>query len=73
MIEIKVNISKRRFGARVSPDLSPTNCQELGDILNMRTVTSLVASLYDPLGLLSPITVKAKLLLRDTHLIPKLT
>ena len=55
----KINLSKKHKGAHSEPDLS---LEEIPNLIKMtftrRILLSIVNSCYDPLGLLSPITVQ---------------
>jgi len=50
VIRLHVNISKKKFGARTSPNLTEEECGSIQDMLTLRTVTAVVASIYDPLS-----------------------
>jgi Mor family transcriptional regulator len=63
----KLNFSKKKKGVYCRPDLSVDQIpKEIPDFLTRRSVLEQVMRIYDPLGLLSPFTLKAKVLLRDT-------
>ncbi|XP_045104356.1 uncharacterized protein LOC123517398 [Portunus trituberculatus] len=63
--KVRINFSKRCKNVRPGPDLTADEItHKLPSSLTKRMVLSQVASLYDPLGLLTPFTVQCKLLLR---------
>ena len=59
-----LNFSPKKHGAHTQPNLVASD--PLPDVLTRRNVLKQVMSIYDPLGLLSPFTLKAKILLRKT-------
>ena len=64
----KINISKKIKGAHSEPDMKREDIPRLLHIpLTRRIVLSIVMSCYDPLGLLSPITVRLKIELRTLY------
>ena len=70
---LQVNITKKKFGVRTGLDLTAKEYLELKDMLTLRIVMSVVSSVYDPLGMICPITIRMKLLLQETHQIPDVT
>ena len=63
----KLNFSKRRRGVPTGPDLCEEDvAHKAPDELTRRIVLAVVMGIYDPLGLLSPFVLNAKLLLRRT-------
>ena len=63
--KVKLNFSIKRRNVHVEPDLSreqvPTSVPAP---LTKKQVLSQVRGVYDPLGLISPFTVRAKMMLR---------
>ena len=59
-----LNFSVKRHGAFTQPNLECTD--PLPEAFTRRKVLQQVMAIYDPLGLLSPFTLKAKILLRKT-------
>ena len=73
VMKIVANISPKKYGVRLEDDLDSCNLEKLQNrTLTLRRVMGIVCSVYDPLGLISPITLKLKILLKETHKIPKL-
>ena len=67
-IEAKINFSKKHKGARIEPDFSYEQIPEVIDTkLTRRILLGIVNSCYDPLGLLSPITIQLKIELRNLY------
>jgi len=65
--ETRLNFSIKKRGIYSNPDLTSTMVPEAIPLsLTHRTVLEQVMRIYDPLGLLSPFLLKAKLLLRET-------
>lgn len=63
---VSVNFSRKRKGVRISPGMTKDQCLiEFPCTLTRRMVLRQVASIYDPLGFLLPVTLKAKLLMRS--------
>lgn len=63
---MSVNFSRKRKGVRLSPGMTKDQCLiEFPQTLTRRMVLRQVASIYDPLGFLLPVTLKAKLLMRS--------
>ena len=72
-MKIMANISPKKHGVRLEDDLDSCNLEKLQNhTLTLRRVMGIVCSVYDLLGLISPITLKLKILLKETHKIPKL-
>ena len=62
-----LNFSPKKRGARSEPDLKRFELPErLPDWLTRRIVLQQTMTIFDPMGLLSPFTIIAKQLLRDT-------
>ena len=60
-------MSSRRKGVRTCPNLSLTSLSELRDKpCTRRVLLSVCNSIYDPLGLATPYTIKLKLLMKAT-------
>ena len=67
---VKLNFSPKRRNVPTGPDLTRADLPQgvpLG--LTRRIVLQQVMAVYDPLGLLAPLVLQAKLLLRDTWLL----
>ena len=65
--QVALNFSPKRRGERTGPDLKEEDLvRDIPQILTRRIVLEQVMSMYDPLGLLSPFTLIAKLYLRET-------
>ena len=63
-----VNLSPRINKVRTGPDLDLMTIDELDHVeLTLRIVTSQIYGIYDPMGLLSPLTIKFKILLQEMH------
>ena len=63
--ETKINFSAKNRGVRVLPNLTKDNVDvATPEILTKRLVLSQIATVYDPLGLISPFILKGKLLMR---------
>nr|XP_027213054.1 uncharacterized protein LOC113806132 [Penaeus vannamei] len=63
---VRINFSKRIRKLRTAPDLTKDKLEnELPEKLTRRMILSQVSSIYDPLGLIAPFTLKAKLLMRE--------
>ena len=68
MIRMDVNLSARKQGVRSGQNLRPDEEDHIKNaVLTRRVLMSQIHGIYDPLGLLSPITVKFKLVLQ--HLV----
>ena len=64
-MHIGVNISPKKRGVRVGPELTEETIWQLDDLqMTKRIVVSQVYGVFDPLGLLSPLVIKYKLLLQ---------
>ena len=67
---VALNFSKKKRGARTEENLKRHQVPDcLPQQLTRRMVLQQVMSLYDPLGLLSPFTLLAKIYLRETWLL----
>ena len=67
MFHISLNFSAKKRGAHIEPDLKPSEVpMSLPNILTRRMVLQQVMTIYDPLGIISPFMLKAKILLRET-------
>ncbi|XP_045139268.1 uncharacterized protein LOC123520764 [Portunus trituberculatus] len=63
--KIKVNFSPKKRGMRCDPDMDREECmRNFPERLTRQMVLSQISSIYDPLGLLLPVTLKAKLMMR---------
>ena len=68
VIKMVVNLSARKQGVRTGHDLHPGDEDLIkGAVLTRRVLMSQIHGIFDPLGLLSPITIKFKLVLQ--HLV----
>ena len=66
IFQVKINFSPRNKNQPTGPDLTELNiATELPKTLTRRMVLSQTARIYDPLGFITPVTLKAKLLLRQ--------
>ena len=66
--KVKINVSKKFKGARREMDLDEHAISELANRkLSRRMLLSITNSCYDPLGLVSPITVQLKIELRKLY------
>ncbi|XP_042883833.1 uncharacterized protein LOC122260556 [Penaeus japonicus] len=64
--KVKINFSKRVKRIHTGPDLNVNEFDEFfPTVLTRRMVLSQIASIYDPLGLITPYVLKAKILMRD--------
>lgn len=62
VIEFSVNISKKRRGVPQGPDLTPDTLSELNNYeFSKRKCLSISNSIYDLLGIVSPITIAVKI------------
>ena len=65
-IPLTVNISRRRRGEVTGPDLLQSTLDTMeGAVFTRRILLSVTMSLYDPLGFISPITIRLKWLLQQ--------
>ena len=65
-VTVRINISKKRRGARTEPDLAYHEIHRLLEIiLTRRICQGIVYSCYDVYGLITPITIMMKIELRD--------
>ena len=63
--KVKINFSSKKNKLPTEPDLDRSRMSEdFPQVLTRRIVLSQVARVYDPLGLITPLILKAKLLLR---------
>ena len=63
---IKLNFSKKKNGIFSQPNIKRFEVlQSIPDKLTKRIVLSIVNSIYDPLGLITPFTIIAKLLMKN--------
>ena len=63
--EVKLNFSAKRRGVRIDANITKNGViDEIPEILTKRLVLSQIATIYDPLGLISPFILKGKLLMR---------
>lgn len=61
-----LNFSDKKHGHRTEPNLKMEDLpHRIPDILTKRLVLQQTMSMYDPLGLVAPFTLKAKILLRE--------
>ena len=61
-----LNFSSKKHGHRTEPNLKIEDLpHRIPDILTKRIVLQQTMSMYDPLGLVAPFTLKAKILLRE--------
>ena len=66
LYEVTLNFSKKRRGVRTGSDLNVTDLPKaLPEFLTKRTVLEKVMKIYDPLGLVCPFTLLAKVYLRE--------
>jgi hypothetical protein len=64
--EVTLNFSKKRRGVRTGPDLKTIDLpRALPEVLTKRTVLEQTMKIYDPLGLVCPFTLLAKVYLRE--------
>ena len=64
LYEVTLNFSKKRRGVRAGPDLNVTDLPKaLPEFLTKRTVLEQVMKIYNPLGLVCPFTLLAKVYL----------
>ena len=64
---VKINLSPLKNKSRTGPDLSRNDLlQNPPEVLTRRQYYSQVQSLFDPIGFLAPVLLRAKVLLRRT-------
>ena len=67
IFEVTLNFSRKKRGVRTGPNLVETDLPgALPNFLTRRVVLEQVMKIYDPLGLISPFTLLAKIYLRET-------
>ena len=65
-IPLTVNVSARKKGVPQGQDISPSTIDEIDQAqLTRRICLSITMALYDPLGLITPLTMRLKKLLQD--------
>ena len=65
-IPLRVNVTQRRRGKAVGPDLTKATIHELDEAaLTRRICLSITMALYDPIGLITPLTLRLRKLLQD--------
>jgi hypothetical protein len=65
--EVTLNFSRKKRGVRTGPNLVEADLPNaLPNFLTRRVVLEQVMKIYDPLGLISPFTLVAKIYLRET-------
>lgn len=63
--QVKLNFSKKRRKIHTQPNLAQQQIpSSIPEILSKRLILSQVNGIYDPMGLMSPFTVRAKIMLR---------
>ena len=67
IFKFPINLSKKnRTGQREDPDLSQNDISRIPHIdLTKRRLLGWVMSIYDPMGIMSPLTIKTKIALRQ--------
>ena len=66
--KVKLNFSQRHRKIRTEPDIREEELPErIPNVLSKRSLLSQVNGIYDPLGLATPFTVRAKILLRKLN------
>ena len=66
LYEVVLNFSKKKHGVRTGPNLNADDLPKaLPEILTKRIVLEQVMKIYDPLGLVCPFTLRAKVYLRE--------
>ena len=64
--KIKLNFSEKHRKVKTGPDLTKEQLKELDlKTLNKRSVLSQISGIYDPMGLLTPFTVAAKIMMQQ--------
>ena len=67
VFKLKLNITPKIRGVFVGPDLTLDDLEsDPPQVLTRRLVLSQTAKIFDPLGLLTPVLLTAKLLMRET-------
>ena len=64
--KVKLNFSTKCRGVRTGPDVTVDQLGDITTLLTRRRLLEQVMGLFDPLGLLSPFLLKAKVFLRET-------
>ncbi len=68
IFQFKVNLSGKNRGKRVAADLTLETIESLDpSSLTRRILLRVTNSIFDPIGLLSPITILAKLWMKEVH------
>ena len=69
--EVNLNFSKKVRGQRTGPNIKAREevPSSVPEILTKRMVLQQVMGIYDPMGLISPFTIKAKMYLRETWIL----
>ena len=69
--EVNLNFSKKIRGQRTGPNIKDREevPSSVPEILTKRMVLQQVMGIYDPMGLISPFTIKAKMYLRETWIL----
>ena len=66
VMHMGVNLSPKRAKVRLGPELTQLTMSEISQVvITRRVVVGQVYAIYDPLGLLAPITIKFKMLLQE--------
>ena len=64
-MHLGVNLSQRKCGVRQGPELTLETIEQIdGTVMTRRVVVSQIYGIFDPLGLLTPLVLKFKLLLQ---------
>ena len=67
-VDVKLNFSGKRAGARLDPDIdleAELVDEDIPELITKRIIWRVCQGQYDPLGLLSPYTIQLKLVMRD--------
>ena len=65
-IRLPVNITRRRRGMVTGPDLTMNTMESMeGAVFTRRILLSVTMSLYDPLGFITPVSIRMKWLLQQ--------
>ena len=65
--DVEINFSSKKRKVRTGPNVEKAQLlKEMPVILTRRIVMSQVMSIFDPMGLITPITINARFLLRET-------